>query len=83
MMIERIHDIRCREFLAVMKGHALANLERDLRVVRIDVPALGEGRVGLQGRIEIDQTVVYGVDDVLAADPVTVRVRQIAQVADA
>src|SRR6266536_4318043 len=56
-------------------------MERNARVLVVDVPALDQDAFGVQLRIELDQTVPDGIDRALAVEEVAVEGWQVAEIA--
>jgi hypothetical protein len=58
VVIERMHDVRGRELLAVVESHALADLEDPFGSAGLCLPALRQGRNELHFIVGLDQQVV-------------------------
>ena len=63
LVVERRRDILRGHRLAVLELHALADLERPLRGVRVGLPALGEPRHGLELAVREDQVLARLPED--------------------
>src|SRR5216117_2903140 len=57
--IERELDVRGGQLLAIVEGHALAELEGPREPVRADLPGLGQLRHGVHLGVEADELVVH------------------------
>lgn len=59
MVIERVDDVRCGEFFAVVEVHAAAQLEHPLSCAGAAVPAFGERRPHVQMLVNDGQLVIH------------------------